>query len=372
MDEVSGPEPDEASAKCPNGHVVPAEQAYCGVCGRAAQPVGSGGFSPREASGKRRAPIVALAVLVALLAAIGTAAAMRGSGEGKEEPSQAVSPEPADATTSAPPPTMQELCVQEVLAIVEPAVEEFAATGHFQSAMQRAQGEYGAENPLFLMTMQRVLPQAMQVAVSYGRDQGLQAAATEAEAACRDELAAGVADEVTEPTYAPPPLPDSPGPGESTAVAQVVDCRDLGEVQCQEANQISKRCDSEPSSIVRQGSTAPGLTKWQYLGLDDMNAYTTFTWGEYKSGAFVASCGTPSNGINVVAAHKALLSQAEGWLDKVVAITCHTANGVPLDEMPVGSSISCDVWDESGFPNQAKVTVVDHEPGYEATLLFGD
>jgi hypothetical protein len=165
--------------------------------------------------------------------------------------------------------------------------------------------------------------------------------------------------------------PATSGSDEPTASSKV-DCAELNEVQCQEANAIAEGCPADPSSVGMEGSPSPGLTKFTYLGTDEgRTRYEAFASGEYRTGAFVESCGLPSSGVNIVAMHKEIASQSRVWLDKVVGITCH-AGKQPIDQSPVGTTVKCDVWDESGFPNQAEVTVGSDPPHFQVQLLFGD
>lgn len=178
MDDVEGLGRDLTRISCPSGHLVPGGQAFCGVCGKDARSAAVGVPVEQQASGMPGRQFVVPATLAGLTVAIGIAISVsRSSGDSGELPQEV-----------DPPPTMQEVCVGELVGIVEPMVAEFASTGQYGSTQQQALGQYGYEHPAFILAMREVLPQALTVSLTSGISAGLESARTVAEAACQEEL----------------------------------------------------------------------------------------------------------------------------------------------------------------------------------------
>ena len=165
-------------------------------------------------------------------------------------------------------------------------------------------------------------------------------------------------------------VPPSPTPKEPATPSGDPDCSELNEVNCQMAQLIVRRCPAEPQTVKFVRATSIGMTRFTYLTTGTGAEATAWASGEYQSGAFVQSCGHATNGVDVAQAHSAIIQQARTWIDPVVAVTCHSKR--PMDELPVGSQVPCDVWDDSGYPNPAKVSITNIAPYFVATLSFGD
>ena len=150
------------------------------------------------------------------------------------------------------------------------------------------------------------------------------------------------------------------------------DCSTLAEVPCQEVNAVSDICAG--------GSDGPLNTDppQQSLGLDRIqygqDAATALTSGDIR-GVFVESCGSATNGIDVLEMHQDIIRQATsrttgtGQLESVDAVICHAM--APIDQAPGGTKTACDVYSD-GFANPAYVTVTSESPYYSVEIPFGD
>ena len=353
----------DAPSVCPSGHPVRIDAQFCSTCGQSTTVQQSsanarGSRDPNRRVDVRRRLWLLAVPAVAAMAILTTWLVLRDGADTSRgrEASSSASP---TATALGP----DEKCQLAVMEIVAAGLDDQLRNDGDNSGLREMTFKYGSGDPVFTAATERVLPKAWLSAPTQGLDEALLVAQGEAFIVCAEPAVSGVtAPDPVEESEAAPTVPPSADEEAN------VDCADLDATACAEAVALVDVCSADPASIRRRGARTLGLTRWSIDASGE--SVVGLTSGDYKAGGFVLSCGRPANGVDVHAVYDDIERQALGWLEQIPAIVCRSDQ--PLDEASVGTVVPCDVWDESGFPNQAEIEVIASEPRFRVTLGFGD
>jgi hypothetical protein len=109
---------------------------------------------------------------------------------------------------------------------------------------------------------------------------------------------------------------------------------------------LRRVCVLPAGTRVRLTGERP-VTRWSVSGAGA--ARVLWTSMDRQAGPNVESCGTRRNGVGVAQVHAALVDRVQrGWGFNPTYVACGTADGRPIDEVPVDRWFTCSVYGAGG------------------------